>query len=108
MKKIDNPDDYIINAFDGVTVSTVYTGGFDCLKRTVLVWREDEELGEMCFKPFYILTLSEIRDQICGKGEDYKRQMITIFINDPLNGAILQYGNYGDEWWVVGDLDGYA
>lgn len=50
-----------------------------------------------------VLKLSEIVEQLKGKCI-----MITIFIDEPLKGRILQYGNYGDSWWEIGNTCGYA
>ena len=99
MKKIENPKEYEIVDLDGVSKSTVYSGGLDNLKKPILVWRkiECEEIGE-----YLVLTLDEIRNQMQGSF------LITIFIESPLHGEILQYGNYGDSWYLIGKTCGYA
>lgn len=109
MHKIEHPESYKINKFDGVCASAVYTGGLTFLKpaNDKLKWREDKDAEEMCYKPFYVLTLSEIADQMTNAygGEC---PMLTVFTESPLQGKILQYGNYGDEWWQIGETGGYA
>lgn len=93
MKKIDNPDSYTIHEFDGVEVSGVYRGTLTCMVRAndELSWHDGK-----------FLTLAEIAKQLNGA------PLITVIVDRPLSGEILQYGNYGDEWWQVGELDGYA
>ena len=107
-QKIKNPDTYEICEFDSVDAATVYIGSFSDLRKANLKWREDKEAGEMCGVPYHVLTLTEIRDQICGSGRDCHHEMITIFLEEPLRGSILQYGNYGDQWWEIGETMGYA
>ena len=109
MKKIEKPEEYEICRFDGICVATVYVGSYSNLKplSDKLSWREDEERGELCYKPFQVLTLSEIVEKATNIYGG-KCPMLTIFVESPLSGYILQYGNYGDEWWQTGDLDGYA
>ena len=98
MKKIT--EDIGLCKFDGVDVVTVYTGGINNLSIADLKWRKvyEEYLGEVEF-----LRLSEIVEQLKSKSI-----LITIFINEPLKGTILQYGNYGNEWWEIGTTCGYA
>ena len=109
MEKIQHPESYEICAFDGITASTVYKGSFSnlsCISRT-LIWREDDEAGELCYKPYKVLTLEEITKQMTNLYGG-KCPMLTIFNESPLSGSILQYGNYGDSWYKIGDLNGYA
>ena len=106
LKKIEEPDKYEICEFDSVNAAHVYLGSFDNLTKAELKWRTDPELGKACFgnpKEGHVLTLKEIQDQL-------KKQntMITIFLESPTNGKILQYGNYGDSWWIIGETSGYA
>lgn len=103
MKKIENPKEYEVCEFDGVNQSTVYIGFFNDLKKAHLEWNKEFVNGlEM---EVGTLTLEEIKEQICtGK----HRLPITIFINSPLHGEILQYGNYGDSWYQIGETCGYA
>lgn len=90
--------------FDGVSETIVYMNSFSDLKKAELTWREaGEEISEMLGIEAEVLKLSEIKEQLKGKCH-----MITIFINDPLQGTILQYGNYGDSWWEIGGTCGYA
>jgi hypothetical protein len=109
MKEIKHPESYEICQFDGVTVSTIYTGGFANLKPVAdkLSWHENKETGELIGMQYLFLTLSEIRDQIRNL-HGGECPMITIFSERALGGSVLQYGNYGDSWWQVGDLSGYA
>lgn len=92
MKKII--EDMELCKFDGVNTTTVYAGGLSYLHPTLLRWRK---MGD-----FEVLKLSEIVEQLG------KKQIITIFIEEPMRGTILQHGNYGDEWWEIGNTCGYA
>lgn len=95
-------EDIEICQFDGTEVNAVYTGGLSDLKNVTnkLKWRtkEVEYLGDLKF-----LKLSEIAEQL----KDSTR-MITIISESPLSGEIWQYGNYGDSWWKIGTICGYA
>lgn len=98
MKKII--EDMELCKFDGVNSTSVYVGGFAFLKPAPLKWRKEKwgyEIGEV-----EILKLSEIVEQIG------KNQIITVFTEEPMRGTILQYGNYGDEWYEIGTTCGYA
>ena len=107
MQKIENPNEFEVCVFDGVNSSTVYIGSFDCLQKANLEWKK-EFVKPMCMEIEY-LTLNEIKEQI---GDKYRMSgsfgIITIFINSPLHGKILQYGNYGDSWYQIGETCGYA
>lgn len=49
-----------------------------------------------------MLTLAEIWDQV-------DKPIVTVIIEGPFSGVILQAGNYSDNsWWEVGNLSGYA
>lgn len=97
MKQIK--EDIEICQFDGIEVNTVYTGGLSDLNNVTewLKWRRDD------LKSPKKLKLSEIVEQL-GDGEP----IITIISESPLSGEIWQYGNYGDSWWKIGTLYGYA
>lgn len=103
MKKITNPSEFEICPFDGMTTSRVYLGGVADLKKVILTWRTDEKRNEVKGIKFYVLTLKEIADQLREKTD-----LITVIVQRPLSGEIYQWGNYGDEWWQIGTLDGYA
>lgn len=109
MHKITAPESYTICKFDGINASAVYIGSMSCLTQAndKLVWREDSEMGEWCYSPFYVLTLEEIKDQLTN-AYGGTPPSITVVVESPLHGHILQYGNYGDEWWQIGELSGYA
>lgn len=109
MQKIEKPEEYEICVFDGVTASAVYLGGLSNLERVTvkLRWRFDAEMSRMCFDPAKVLTLKEITDQCKKLGKD-RTPLITVMVESPLHGTILQYGNYGDEWWEIGTVGGYA
>lgn len=88
-----------------VTCSEVYIGGLTELKvADFLQWRkiDDYSLGEI-----KLLTLDEIAAQVeimIGHAS-----LITVIINDPLCGEILQFGNYDDgKWYRIGVTAGYA
>ena len=97
--------------FDGVTATQVYIGGLSFLTKAELVWREspimapDDEDGETQVDVWEMLTLNEIAEQL----KDNPFMLITIFIDDPMQGEILQYGNYNDgKWYRIGNTMGYA
>lgn len=97
MRKIT--EDLVLCKFDGINTTNVYVGGFAYLHPALLRWRKEENdyMGD-----YEVLKLSEIVEQIG------KNNVITIFIDEPMRGYILQYGNYGDEWYEIGTTCGYA
>ena len=103
MEKITNPSEFEICPFDGINVSRVYLGGVTDLEKVILTWRTDKERSEMMEIKYYVLTLKEIADRLREKTD-----LITVIVQRPLSGEIYQWGNYGDEWWQIGTLDGYA
>ena len=103
MKKVENPSEFEICEFDGMNASGVYLGGLAELEKAKPKWRIDKEATERCGIRLRVLTLKEIAEQLC---EEYP--VITVIVNRPLGGEIYQWGNYGDEWWQIGTLDGYA
>ena len=100
--------------FDGVDAAYVYCGSMPCLEimNKRLKWRDcDEKTNKMLGIEAHVITLKEIVDQIRkinieDIGMDYV--MVTVFIESPMNGIILQYGNHGDKWYKIGDYAGYA
>lgn len=98
LKKIE--EDLVIHKSDSVTFAHVYTGFMFNLKPAELKWRlcDHEELGIVLCE----LKLSEIAEQL--KDES----IITIFIEGPFKTEVLQYGNYGDSWYHLGEIAGYA
>ena len=107
-KEID-PERELIQ-FDGVSVVSVYKGWIDEMVPVsrALEWRPcDYETCEMLCLDAFCLTLNEIREQVQQiTGEE--KVMINVFIDGPLHGAILHYGNCGDRWVKLGDYSGYA
>lgn len=104
MKRIEHPEDWEVCEFDGVSATGVYVGTMDALYRVNdrLKWRVDEEGSIMCYDPYRVLTLKEIQEQI-------PHRLITVIDNGPMHGEIYQCGNYsGNDWWIIGELDGYA
>ena len=101
---------YEVCKFDGVTSTSVYLGGFDRLEPLELEWAKID--GFDVFDYLEVLTLDEIAEQARWQlDEEYISEngfMVTVFIQEPLNGKILQYGNYGDSWWQIGETMGYA
>lgn len=103
MERIDNSATYTVCRFDGVNAAGIYVGSLDhlyCVNER-LKWREVvcEEMGGDTLE---VLTLDEIAKQI-------NTILITVIINGPFSGEILQYGNYSDSsWWRIGELDGYT
>lgn len=52
-----------------------------------------------------MLTLDYIRKQV----EDiHGRTIIMVIAENPLNGYVYRYGNYGDFWVQIGSVRGYA
>lgn len=92
-------EDLELCKFDGVNTTNVYVGGLAYLHPALLRWRKEENdyMGD-----YEVLKLSEIVEQLG------KKQIITVFIEEPMRGTILQYGNYGDEWYEIGNTCGYA
>lgn len=104
MKEIKNPDEYEVCKFDGVTAARVYSGSLTELKREELQWLVDAELTEAFGFEAEVLTLSEIWDQVSKKSP-----IVTVIIDGPFSGVILQAGNYADNsWWEIGNVSGYA
>lgn len=100
MKKIE--EDIELLETDGVHFVTVYLGSFDRLVKAKLKWRKaDEETCEALGADAKVIKLSEIVEQLDGL-------MCTLFMEGPIHGEIWQYGNYGDEWYKIGETYGYA
>ena len=102
MTKIENPAEIEINQFDGISASSVYVGdfilGLELVRNSSLKWNERK--GKF---PIKYLTLQEIADQLGSMNP-----IITVIVVSQMSGEIYQWGNYGEEWWEVGSLDGYA
>lgn len=94
--KVENSEEEVVMNLYPCFVG-VYSGGVDRLRLIddLLDWEHD---GEASF-----LTLAEIARQRGGE-----ERLITVITNEPLYGKIYQWGNYGDEWWVIGEHMGYA
>lgn len=105
MKKLETPDKYFVNTFDGVSDTTVYAGEMNGLVNvnSELKWNTNDDDNQMYGLWVGFLTLQEIKEQL---SESYA--LITVITNSPLHGEILQWGNYGDQWWKIGDFSGYA
>lgn len=99
-------DDEMIFKNMGCEIATVYLGGFSNLQKTEVKWDiwEDKETGMMAhgFTTAH-LTLGQIAEQCKDKAG-----IITVFEDAPLHGRILQYGNYGESWYLLGETAGYA
>ena len=110
MKEIKHSGMYEVCKDDSVTYTTIYLGGFMDLEQVELEWEIIEGVGE--FGYLEVLTLDEIVERVREQvDDDYIEEnglMITVFIQEPLKGKILQYGNYGDSWWEIGKTIGYA
>ena len=105
LKEIKASGMYEVCKFDGVTSTSVYLGGFDNLEPLELEWAKID--GFDVFDYLEVLTLDEIAEQ-AREQVDENGFMVTVFIQEPLKGKILQYGNYGDSWWQIGKTSGYA
>lgn len=100
MKKIT--EDLELCKFDGASCTAVYVGDMASLYPATIKWRrvEDGEFGEI-----EVLKLSEIVEQL----EEKNVPIITVIIDSPMYGKILQYGNYPDDcWYEIGQTCGYA
>lgn len=95
-------DDIEIIRSDDIDASGVYIGGVDDLDKAQLKWREEDWNEWDAGLKVEVLTLREIAEQLSDQG------IITVMTHSPLHGEIYQYGNYGPEWWRIGDTIGYA
>ena len=115
MKFIETPEQLTVRRWDGVAAAGIYAGGLTCLRPVELKWRteslygvdlpgEPEDPGEEGREPETVqaLTLAEIARQL--KDEP----LITVFVDDPFEAVVYQYGNYGPSWVRLGVLAGYA
>lgn len=112
MKFIETPEQLTVRLFDGVTSAGVYAGGLSCLRPVELKWRTESMYGlDLTGEPeeegadrdtVQALTLAEIAKQL--KAEP----LITVFVDDPFDAVVYQYGNYGPSWVRLGVLAGYA
>lgn len=115
MKFIETPEQLTVRLFDGVTAAAVYAGGLTCLRPVELKWRteslygldlpdEPADPGEEGRAPETVqaLTLAEIAMHL--KDEP----LITVFVDDPFEAVVYQYGNCGPSWVRLGVLAGYA
>ena len=94
------PDDIVIEC-NGVTESFVYVGFMSgTIRKADLKWHYDDS---DYIEGYKYLTLKEVASQLKGINT-----LITVFIDDPLKGWILQYGNDGDFWVLYGETIGYA
>ena len=99
-----NWETFEVNRFDGVDSCAVYAGGLDRLVNITdeLDWHTDKDhVAEYGMEVEY-LTLHEISEQL------QKKILLTVFINSPRRSKVFQYGNYGDSWVFLGDIQGYA
>lgn len=100
MKKIT--EDLELCKLDGASCTAVYVGGMAWLHPALVKWRK-EAGGE--FEEIEVLKLSEIVEQL----EEKNVPIITVIIDNPMYGKILQYGNYPDDcWYEIGQTCGYA
>lgn len=93
------PGDTKVYLWDGVGAAAVYKGGVtELLKADVKTHKED---GSGDSYPIEWITLDEIAEQVDAP-------IITVITDYPLEGAIYEYGNYGDYWVEKGSHMGYA
>ena len=94
MRKIENQQEYeVCKISEWGEVTGVYAGGFSDHEKVDLKWHKATDRD--------YLTLSEIAEQA-------NATLITVFVETPFEGRILQYGNYGNDWWEIGKTGGYA
>lgn len=94
IKLVDNSVDYF----------AVYIGGLTSLKDITkeLVYNTEYVVGY----PMTEISFKEIQKQAEALGYT---GLITVIVDEPLKGAIYQYGNYRDGLWhKIGDTMGYA
>ena len=112
MKFIEAPEQMTVRRWDGVAAAGIYAGGLSCLRPVELKWRTESMYGaDLTGEPeeegadrdiVQALTLAEIARQL--KDEP----LITVFVDDPFEAVVYQYGNYGPSWVRLGVLAGYA
>lgn len=112
MKFIEAPEQLTVRLFDGVTSAGVYAGGLTWLRPVDLKWRTESMNGlDLTDEPeeegadrdiVQALTLAEIARQLRDE------PLITVFVDDPFEAVVYQYGNYGPSWVRLGVLAGYA
>ena len=98
------PGDTEIMRFDGVGAAAVYTGWLTELEKAEVKWNvtdESRKTAEICGGRPEFITLDELAAQ-------FPDQMITVIIDDPLNGEIYNYGNARKKWLRIGITGGYA
>ena len=112
MKFIEAPEQLTVRRWDGVAAAGVYAGGLSGLRPVELKWRTESMYGlDLTGEPeeegadrdnVQALTLAEIARQL--KDEP----LITVFVDDPFEAVVYQYGNYGPSWVRLGVLAGFA
>lgn len=98
---------YEVSKFDCVDSAAVYQGGLDRLVNITdeIAWHKDSEhVADYGLEVEY-LTLHEISEQAKTL---FKYDLLTVIIDDPMKSKIFQWGNYGDKWVFLGDVQGYA
>lgn len=98
------PGDTEIMKFNGVGAAAVYTGWLTALEKAEVKWNvtdESRETAEICGGEPEFITLDELAAQ-------FPDQLITVIIDDPLDGEIWSYGNSGKNWVRIGTTGGYA
>lgn len=98
------PGDTEIWRFDGIGAAVVYRGWLTELEPANIKWKTTEQSIKVAnatdSEPEFI-TLDEITEQ-------YPDEQLTVIIDKPLNGEILNYGNAGKKWLRIGITGGYA
>ena len=90
--------------YDGIGAAVVYRGWLTELEPANIKWKTTEQSIKVANatdgEPEFI-TLDEITEQ-------YPDEQLTVIIDKPLNGEILNYGNAGKKWLRIGITGGYA
>ena len=102
MKRIEENVELMRN--NTVDVVAVYLGGMAELANVtdMLPWRLDNSYCTVFGFPAELIKFSEIVEYLG------KNKIITVINSGPLICEVYQYGNYGDEWYKLGEIAGYA
>lgn len=90
--------------FDGIGAAAVYHGWLTKLEPANVKWKTTElsiKVANATDGEPEFITLDELTEQFPG-------EQLTVIIDKPLRGEILNYGNAGRKWLRIGISGGYA